>query len=248
MTAAPRRAASAHDEAIRSEGAVRPRAGSVWPLLAFTAVTIAAVTGVGLAVVASPTWSADEMRAVEAVHGAHNALFDLVALTINTVFGSAGAVLVVAVSLAWALLVTRSWRPPLRIFVVLVVPWVLAEAIKPVAQRPRPDPALLSPAVIPDPATFSYPSGHTAFAAALVCALVIVLAPAGSRGIPIAAGTVIVLITAWSRVYLGVHYPSDVAASMLVVPMTAIAVDRVVARWSWSVSPRDRGAAGAARE
>jgi undecaprenyl-diphosphatase len=220
----------------------------MWPILSVAAVTIAGIIGAGLAIVASPTWSADEMRVVEAVHGAHNAVFDLVALTINTVFGPAGAVLVVAVSLAWALLLTRSWRPPLRIFIVLVVPWVLAEAIKPVVERPRPDPALLSPAVIPDPATFSYPSGHTAFAAALVCALIVVLAPAGSRAGPIAAGTVIVLITAWSRIYLGVHYPTDVAASMLLVPITAVAVDRVVSMWSWFAASRDQGGAAAATD
>jgi len=102
-----------------------------------------------------------------------------------------------------------------------------------VVERPRPDPSLLSPAVIPDPSSFSYPSGHTAFAAALVCALILVLAPVGARAVPIVAGAVIVVLTAWSRVYLGVHYPTDVAASMLLVPVTAVALDRVLGRWGW---------------
>jgi undecaprenyl-diphosphatase len=191
----------------------------------------------GVLIVASPTWSPAEVRVVQAVHGAPNAVFDIVALTINTVCGPAGAVLIVAISLGWAFLLTRSWRRPLLILVVVAVPWAIAETLKSVVRRPRPDGSLLSPEVIPDPSTFSYPSGHTAFAAALSCALILVLTDTGSRTIPVIAGSVLVAVTAWSRVYLGVHYPTDVAASMLLVPVTAVALHRLLTRLAWFDSP-----------
>ena len=83
----------------------------------------------------------------------------------------------------------------------------------------------------------SYPSGHTAFLAAL--ALVVALLAAGRLGLGRAAGTVLVLAAAlvagaamgWAQVALGAHYPTDVlggwCTALAVTPATAWLVDRV---------------------
>ena len=66
---------------------------------------------------------------------------------------------------------------------------------------------------------FSYPSGHTLAAAAIYTTLAIVacrgVAPGWPRGAVLAAAGAIILAVGASRVYLGVHYPSDVLAGLL---------------------------------
>ncbi|OJU59338.1 MAG: hypothetical protein BGO04_15300 [Microbacterium sp. 70-38] len=185
----------------------------------------------GWAIVAAPSWSAAEVRIVAAVHGDATGMADIVALTINSAFGPSGAVLVSLIALTWTVMLRRSWRPAVRMLAVLVIPWGCAEVIKSIVQRPRPDPALLSTLIVAEPRSYSFPSGHTAFAAALACAVVLVLfrAHSRSRAVAVAAGAVVVLMTAWSRVYLGVHYPTDVAASLFLVPLVAFAVHRMTA-------------------
>ncbi|WP_344095013.1 phosphatase PAP2 family protein [Microbacterium deminutum] len=199
------------------------------PLL-IALVVYGAVLVIGLWIVAHPAWSAWELTIVDAVHSAQFPGLDAVALTINAVFGSSGAILVVLIALAWALLLTRAWRPTVRIGVVIAVSWALAELMKVLVHRPRPDSASLVPMSVPHPLTFSYPSGHTAFAAALCCAIVLVMPAGRARRVCIAAAVLIVVVTGWSRVYLGVHYPTDVLASMVVVAVVAVAVDRTLSR------------------
>jgi undecaprenyl-diphosphatase len=65
----------------------------------------------------------------------------------------------------------------------------------------------------------SFPSGH-AMTSTIIFGLAMVLATERSRGTigsraMISAGCVIIAGVAFSRVYLGVHYPSDVIAGML---------------------------------
>ncbi|WP_395366441.1 phosphatase PAP2 family protein [Streptomyces sp. YH02] len=83
----------------------------------------------------------------------------------------------------------------------------------------------------------SYPSGHTAFLAAL--ALVVALLATGRFNLGRTAGTSLVLLAAlvagaamgWAQVVLGAHYPTDALGGWLtalaVIPATAWAVDRV---------------------
>jgi undecaprenyl-diphosphatase len=65
----------------------------------------------------------------------------------------------------------------------------------------------------------SFPSGHATQASAFWFSLVFAMPAAGSspRLTRVAAGlaVLIVLVVSASRVYLGVHYPSDVVAGVL---------------------------------
>lgn len=61
-------------------------------------------------------------------------------------------------------------------------------------------------------ASYSFPSGHAMSAMAGVTALSILAWPTRWRWPVVACGGVFVFLVATSRVYLGVHYPSDVLA------------------------------------
>ena len=85
--------------------------------------------------------------------------------------------------------------------------FALNTAIKLAVRRRRPELAELPP-LIDTPTTLSFPSAHasTAFAGALAYSRV---------GLPAPALYALATALAYSRLYLGVHYPSDVLAGAL---------------------------------
>jgi membrane-associated phospholipid phosphatase len=122
-------------------------------------------------------------------------------------------VLGVTVLIAVWLLVKRE-RPLLRTLIVIPVGMLLNAGLKEVFGRPRPH--LEQPLVhLP---TLSFPSGHavasTVFYGAM-CALVFARWPArGPRTAAVFIACLMVPLVAFSRVYLGAHYVSDVVAGI----------------------------------
>lgn len=207
----------------------------VWPAVLVAVLALVVVAVAGFLFVAFPAWSAAEVKIVAAVQGAQNGFFDLVALTIDVVFGVKGAAFVALIVLAVVFALRRSWRLTIRFGLLVLVPWIVVEILSYLLMRPRPDPDLLAPIITSGAATYSFPSGHVAFAAALVCAVAFLLAHGKLRLFWVIFGALVVLVVAWSRVYLAVHYPTDVIAAMFLVPFISVAVDRVLARWKWFV-------------
>ena len=124
----------------------------------------------------------------------------------------AGLGLAAAVVLAWL----RFWRD-LGLFLVTMCGEIILEmALKASYMRARPDPFFDLPA----PASYSFPSGH---ALGSLCfygvAAFMIVRHSDSRWVRIAvssAAAVLILAIGFSRVYLGVHYPSDVLGGYFV--------------------------------
>jgi undecaprenyl-diphosphatase len=89
--------------------------------------------------------------------------------------------------------------------------WILSSLLKAFFNRPRPD---LFPWRTPHAFQASFPSGHSITAMvgyATLAYLVARLIPQrGLRWFTVGAAATIVALVGWSRMYLGVHWPSDV--------------------------------------
>ncbi len=89
------------------------------------------------------------------------------------------------------------------------VAWIAAQGLKPFVDRPRPYEAHGAFRLVAKPSGSSWPSGHVAVAAAVAGAISPSLPPGGRRVATAAAGFVGV-----SRIYVGVHYLTDVVAGV----------------------------------
>jgi undecaprenyl-diphosphatase len=105
--------------------------------------------------------------------------------------------------------------------------WV--ERDRPPLSRPVPEPLLEAPS------TFSFPSGHATVAFA--CATVLSLAVPRLRW-PLYA---LAALIAFSRVYVGVHYPGDVLAGAVLGVAIAIALRMLAGALRRSEPPLPRG-------
>jgi len=110
---------------------------------------------------------------------------------------------------------------------MVAIPWAGAEVIKLLVHRARPDGSLLSHMLIPTPTSFSYPSGHTTFATVICLSLLLTVGRYRWRPFFVVIAVIVPLATAFSRMYLGVHYPSDVVAA-LVYSVAAVTIVWVV--------------------
>jgi undecaprenyl-diphosphatase len=159
-----------------------------------------------------------DTQAMQAIASGRNATLTSIAWVVS----EAGSFVLLA-PLSIAFLLLRRWKRPADDIALLVIAAgsaVLPITVKPFVARPRPTIEHLSHL-----SSLSFPSEHTTQAAAVYLTIAIMLSAGLTRGWREAAlvlGVVIALAVAWSRVYLGVHYPTDVAAGLLL-------------GWSWAL-------------
>lgn len=140
---------------------------------------------------------------------------------IGSVFGLAGMTAVVATGL--------SRRTAGQVLGAGAVGWVVGQAAKPLMERERPYEAGLAALLVHPPAGSSWPSGHTAVAAATATAL----APQGP-----ATAVTGALLAGWvgvTRIYVGAHHPSDILGGVGIGMLSGlawqVAMDGIEARW-----------------
>ncbi|MGN7799848.1 phosphatase PAP2 family protein [Leifsonia sp. 22587] len=179
----------------------------VWSVVLF-AVTIA----LGLAAKAVPALRIDGLDA--AVNRVYSPLLDDAALVLDRL-DSPPVVAAILVVVFVALLFAVGWRRALGACVTTGAGWLTTLVVKTVVAQPRPTTGGLTHILHISPATLSYPSGHVVFAAALVTALAMVAGRALVRALVIVVGVLFVLAVGWSRLYVGVHYGTDVVGGIL---------------------------------
>lgn len=134
---------------------------------------------------------------------------------VGTTIGSTGAVVAVAAVAVVVLAIRRLWREVGLIVIALSVEVLVFLATTVVVNRPRPT----VPRLDPSPPTSSFPSGHTAAAIALWVSLAIVISMhvknTVARALVWAVAIALPVFVAISRLYRGMHHPTDVIASVV---------------------------------
>lgn len=159
------------------------------------------------------------------LNAAHVGALGVLGSAVYAVFEPVPAVLltVVLTALVWAR--TRRLVVAAAFAGVVALTWIPSDLLKVVVGRPRPDAAVLTHPFVPAQPDASFPSGHTVFVAALVLAGLMLVTDARRRRILAVAGGVLVLVVAVALAVDGVHWPTDVVASVV---------------WAFAVAPAAR--------
>jgi membrane-associated phospholipid phosphatase len=135
--------------------------------------------------------------------------------SVGTTIGSTGTVLGAALVSVAFLAIRRLWREVGMIVIALAVEASVFLMTTLIVNRPRPTVLRLDPS----PPTSSFPSGHTAAAIALWVSLAIVISihvrNAAVRTIVWVVGLGLPVFVAISRLYRGMHHPTDVMGSVV---------------------------------
>lgn len=154
---------------------------------------------------------------IQILHGIHDALHGPVLDAVMVFFTRLGDAGFIWLALAAALLINKKTRVyGLAMLLALAVEFLVINlGLKNLTARPRPfliDPTLAT-TLINLPQSWSFPSGHTgsSFAAAVALCL-FPWRRTWVRALPLLLAAVI----SFSRLYLGVHYPTDVLFGLII--------------------------------
>ena len=151
-----------------------------------------------------------ELQILDVLQTIHNPVLDTIMCAI-TRLGDAGIIWILLCIVLLILPKTR--KSGVVLMAALLVDLVVCNVIlKPLVHRIRPfDVKTGIELLVKRPTDYSFPSGHTAASVASVMALYL----AGEKKIWVLALVLAVLI-AFSRLYLYVHYPTDVLGGMII--------------------------------
>ena len=151
-----------------------------------------------------------ELQILDALQTMHNPVLDTLMSAI-TRLGDAGIIWILLCVVL--LILPRTRKSGAILMAALLVDLVVCNGIlKPLVHRIRPfDVKTGIELLVKQPTDYSFPSGHTAASFTSVMALYL----AGEKKLWISALVLAVLI-AFSRLYLYVHYPTDVLGGMII--------------------------------
>lgn len=193
-------------------------------------------------------WLADEVldrefasingRILLAIHAERTPALDVVAFT-ATFLGSATGIALIGCAIAAALAILERWVDLATLAAVLLGAAVLGFTFKLLFHQVRPE--VFKPLVIED--NFSFPSGHSLTSFSLwgfFAWWIVSLGPKEVwRWLLAALGLLIAVSVALSRLYLGVHWPTDVLAGMF-LGFSWVGVCATGQRWLTRHARRER--------
>lgn len=193
------------------------------------------VTVFGLLAARTATVTRFDQSIDVALNQLHTGVVGSIASGVYAIFSPVPAVILTAVlaGLIWA--VTRQLRVAMTFAVIVAVTWLPSAVVKALVHRVRPDSSMLSHPFTPFPVDASYPSGHTVFITALAIAVFFLVGGRRARAVAAVVGAIVVAIVAVALLIDGVHFPTDVLAS--IVWSLAVA-PLVLMLWNRFVIPR----------
>lgn len=175
----------------------------------------AAVLALGFSARFIPGFAGAELVADQELSRHHDGVLNAAAMALSGIFSPVGGSVLLALACLFLLVVRRAPVNALAFGSVASVGWLSAQLVKVVVERPRPNPALLADPLAPETGFDSFPSGHVSLAVGLAFAIWFLARGTRWERFSVVFGAVMVVGLALSRLYVGVHYPSDVLAAMV---------------------------------
>ena len=147
-----------------------------------------------------------------------------------TALGSAPTLIIAVLAVAGFLALAKAWRPAIFTLLASGGGLLLSSLLKYTIDRPRPDLVPHGNLIY----TSSFPSGHSMMSAVVYLTLAALVTRLIERkrlkGYALAVAMILTLLIGVSRIYLGVHWPSDVLAGWAAGAAWALGC-WLIARW-----------------
>lgn len=158
-----------------------------------------------------------------AVHQVAQPQLDILAETL-TKFGVLWGVFPVASVTTIALFYQRKWRSLAYLLITIPGSHFINHTAKGLLHRVRPHLwSSLSPEF-----DYSFPSGHAMSSMTLIAVIVILTWGTRWRWLILSFGSLFVVAIGWTRLYLGVHFPSDILAGWMVSLAWSVGVSLIL--------------------
>ncbi|WP_373524641.1 phosphatase PAP2 family protein [Nostoc sp.] len=158
-----------------------------------------------------------------AVHSTANPQLDILAVTLARV-GLPWTAIPILGAIALILLLQKRWRSLAYLVTTSVGSVIINRTAKALMHRVRPQ---LWQSIAPE-LSFAFPSAHAMTSITLVAILLILSWATRWRWLVLIFGSLYVIAIAWCRLYLGVHFPSDILAGWMVALAWAIGVSLII--------------------
>jgi membrane-associated phospholipid phosphatase len=148
---------------------------------------------------------------LQAINGYSSSFWDRF-FVIITQFGGVLGIITLAAGLLLLLIRRKHYKKALIVGVSVGGAALLNLALKFIFERSRPD--LWEQLIVEH--SFSFPSGHAMISAALALSVIFIFWKTRYRWVTLVGGSLFIILIGFSRLYLGVHYPTDILAGWLV--------------------------------
>ncbi len=161
-----------------------------------------------------------DLSVLRAIHATEQPQLNVFAAKLTN-YGTFYTLFPLLAAVALLLFLSRRWRALVYWIVTLQGSSMINHTAKLVTHRMRPH---LWESFYPHPSDYSFPSGHAMSSMTLVATVVILTWGSRWCWFALIFGSVYAVSIAWTRLYLGVHFPSDILAGWMVSVAWAIGV------------------------
>ncbi|MHC5859721.1 phosphatase PAP2 family protein [Nostoc sp.] len=157
------------------------------------------------------------------VHSTANPQLDVLAVTL-AIIGLPWTAIPILGAIALILLLQKRWRSLAYLLTASLGSVIINRTAKQLMHRVRPQ---LWQSIAPE-SSFAFPSGHAMTSITLVAILLFLTWATSWRWLVLIFGSLYIIAIAWCRLYLGVHFPSDILAGWMVALGWTIGVSLII--------------------
>jgi membrane-associated phospholipid phosphatase len=193
-------------------------------------LSLLVVAGIGIWGLAAPAARASQLDLIVWLNKAGNPALDHMTTVVEDFLSPKYAIVITVVLAVIFWIGTRSWLTGLGFGLAVAFAWLPVGALKVVFQEARPAADGLLREAVPSQDFSSFPSGHMSFAIGIVYAIYLIFNSTKAKSWVIALGAIFIVFVAYARLYVGVHYLTDVLASVF-ASIAGILIFNLV--WTW---------------